>query len=144
MTEQIDVPTDTHIGWWATCDGCGTNTVLDGDGKGVPDTEEWDQFPNCLVCGGTLHFDEMTETLWNRENRLMRVARENVENTVRELLPEECWVTRNAAIRCTEMIGGVVGTGPHKWTFEMCCLPCQIRYALNPPKPKDESERSTT
>lgn len=85
--------TEKAIGWWASCDDCEINTVIDGDGRGVPDVGEWDQFPNCMVCGGTLHFDEMPETLWNRENRLMRAAGEIAAAKI--LVPIEALIETN-------------------------------------------------
>lgn len=60
--------------WWAGCDDCGVLTSIDGDGNEVPDPGEWDQFPTCLVCGGTLYFDSSAETHWQRESRLMQAA----------------------------------------------------------------------
>lgn len=72
--------------WGAPCDNCDFIIVVDGDGKPVPDPVEWDQFPSCPVCGGTLHFDSQPETMWNRENRLMEGAINQHMTKVRTLV----------------------------------------------------------
>lgn len=52
---------------------------------------------------------------------------------VLEILPELCWISLNAEVRCTDFINGTIGGGPYRWTFEMCCVPCQIRHILKEP-----------
>lgn len=70
-------------GWWAGCIDCGVTTIIDkGDSEGVPDPAEWDGFPSCIVCGGSLSFDEASESQWDRESRLMRAAREAATRVV--------------------------------------------------------------
>lgn len=63
--------------WWGHCDNCDLRIVIDGDGKQVPGPAEWESFPECPVCGSSVSFDSSDETLWQRESRLMRLAREN-------------------------------------------------------------------
>jgi len=50
---------------------------------------------------------------------------------VRAELPEECWVTRTADLFCTSFIGSTFGNDG-EWTYEMCCLPCRVRFVLVP------------
>jgi hypothetical protein len=55
--------------------------------------------------------------------------KEDVLDPVLRVLPEECWVTRTALARCTDLIGGVFSTGA-TWTEDMCCVPCRVRLAV--------------
>lgn len=60
------------------------------------------------------------------------IARQAVADAlapVRELVPDECWITRGTMIRCSGYIGGTFHNGT-VWTEGMCCLPCRLRAAL--------------
>jgi len=45
------------------------------------------------------------------------------------LLPNECWMTRSASVRCTDAVGGTFPNGT-VFDADMCCLPCRIRAVL--------------
>lgn len=63
-----------------------------------------------------------------------RFKGDELQERIRAVLPDECWVTRST-LACTDFVGGTFGDGA-TWTAEMCCLPCRIRSevdALYPP-----------
>lgn len=49
----------TYRSRYQVCDDCECVTIVQrNDARGVPDETEWDQFPRCMVCGGSmLHWD---------------------------------------------------------------------------------------
>ena len=70
------------------CRDCELTTIIDSDQAPgpVPDINDWDSFSSCLVCGGTVDFDEQPETLWDRENRLMSAASQMLAAKIRAAL----------------------------------------------------------
>lgn len=56
------------------CDECECITIVErDDDRGVPDETEWEEFPRCMVCGGSmLHWDADEITTRDREFSLGR------------------------------------------------------------------------
>jgi hypothetical protein len=52
-----------------------------------------------------------------------------VLDPILRVLPAECWITRTALARCTDLIGAPFATGA-TWSEEMCCVPCRVRFAV--------------
>ena len=59
---------------------------------------------------------------------------------VEALIPPECWVSRSDQVFCTDYIGGEFNNG-HKWTEDLCCLPCRLRAALDAPAAAEDGAR---
>lgn len=71
---------NTYRSRWDVCDDCECATLVErDDARGVPDTGEWEEFPRCMVCGGSLKFynaDEITvsNTYWRTGKRFGATA----------------------------------------------------------------------
>lgn len=63
------------------------------------------------------------------ENRPRPSADYDALAEIGALLPDECWMTRSAILRCTAYVGGTFPNGA-EFTEGMCCLPCRIRAVL--------------
>lgn len=77
--------------WAAACMGCEAITIIDGDGRSLPDPSEWDSFSSCLVCGDTLSLDEFGDSQWERESWLMRSAAARMWDQCHEALASLAW-----------------------------------------------------
>ncbi|WP_436702167.1 hypothetical protein [Nocardioides sp. BYT-33-1] len=52
---------------WLACDDCECVLIVErDDDRGVPDEQEWDEFPDCPVCGGFLGSN------WNADEQTAR------------------------------------------------------------------------
>src|SRR5580765_892416 len=68
MTTEVE-PEPIWRQRWDTCDNCGTSTVVVNE-EGLKDPEEWDSFPGCMVCGGSLTMGNADEITTDEEWRL--------------------------------------------------------------------------
>lgn len=54
---------------WASCDTCESTIIVQrDDSRGVPDEQEWAEFPDCPVCGDSLG------SCWNGDEQTERTA----------------------------------------------------------------------
>jgi hypothetical protein len=53
---EVERVVETYRVRYASCDTCECVTMIQrNDDRGVPDESEWEEFGQCLVCGGSLH-----------------------------------------------------------------------------------------
>lgn len=57
-------------------------------------------------------------------------AEKDALDAIRDLLPDECMVSRTTEFRCTDYVGGTFPNGA-VFTEDACCLPCRIRAVLS-------------
>lgn len=60
-----------------------------------------------------------------------------LRGAIRDLLPDECLVSRTTEVHCTDFVGGAFSNGA-TFTEDACCLPCRIRKVLDTRVPPPE------
>ncbi len=78
---ETDVVPTAYRQRWAPCETCESVVIVQRDDhRGVPDEQQWEEFPHCPVCGDSLgshwNADEHTEQTkaWQQGSERVRVA----------------------------------------------------------------------
>jgi len=79
MSEQVTEAQEIYRSRWVVCDDCGCSTVIENrdDPAGVPDENDWHEFPRCLVCGSSqMHWNAdgttVDDAYWAKGQLAMR------------------------------------------------------------------------
>jgi len=108
VSDQAESVPSEYRSRYAICDDCECVTIIErNDDRGVPDETEWEEFGNCMVCGGALlHFDAnprtVDDTYWTLGQGSVLELLEN-EREAKRIAAEAADRFRDVLTECLEL-----------------------------------------